>query len=348
MFRREFREFKNLKRTEVPIAKRILITLGGSDPHNTGAKILQSLRQALDSYEAVVVAGTVNPFFSDLEDEATHHARSSLNVLARVSDMAKQMAWADMAVSAAGTTSYELAFMGLPALMVIAADNQRKNADALDAFGISSCLGWHENVTVPNTAKALRELAEDSGRRELMGQRGRQLVDGDGVDRVQALLRGQRVRLRPVSGNDRRLLWDWVNDPVVRTMSFSSHLISWEEHQTWFDARLTDPACRLYIAVDAQDRPVGHIRFEPENEEITASIIVSPDFRGKGYGKEILKIAAEKMMATSSVKVIRGFVKKTNEASLKAFTGAGFFPVAEVEVRGHKSVHFELARRAMP
>ena len=61
--------------------------------------------------------------------------------------MPQLMAWADLAVSAAGTTCWELAFMGLPMLLVVLADNQRPNATCLDELGVAGNLGWHGELS---------------------------------------------------------------------------------------------------------------------------------------------------------------------------------------------------------
>jgi UDP-2,4-diacetamido-2,4,6-trideoxy-beta-L-altropyranose hydrolase len=101
-----------------------------------------------------------------------------------VRDMAKPMAWADVVVTAGGTTSWELAFMGLPALTIVLADNQVDLAESLAAHGVARNLGWHTRLTEAELADAVAELMKDQAARRDMGARGRELVDGDGGRRV--------------------------------------------------------------------------------------------------------------------------------------------------------------------
>ena len=74
--------------------------------------------------------------------------------------------------------------MGLPALVIILADNQQAIAQGLDKAGIVVNLGWHNNLSATDIAQALVELAGEADARTAMSQRGRQLIDGKGNDRV--------------------------------------------------------------------------------------------------------------------------------------------------------------------
>jgi len=47
------------------------------------------------------------------------------------------MAWADLAIAGAGVTSYELCYMGLPSMLLIVAENQRRTAERLSELGMA-------------------------------------------------------------------------------------------------------------------------------------------------------------------------------------------------------------------
>ena len=131
------------------------------------------------------------------------------------------MAWADIAVSGGGSTSWENAFMGLPALMLVLAENQRPIAERLDAIRVGINLGDHSVLTAEVIASRLHSLSCDRLAREVMSKNGRQLIDGEGADRVLLHLTGNRLRLREAREGDRELLWHWANDPesALRTPS---------------------------------------------------------------------------------------------------------------------------------
>jgi spore coat polysaccharide biosynthesis predicted glycosyltransferase SpsG len=74
--------------------------------------------------------------------------------------------------------------MGLPALVIIVANNQRAIAEGLHEAGTVVNLGWHEDLAATDISQALVSLAGAAERRTEMSQRGRELVDGKGNDRV--------------------------------------------------------------------------------------------------------------------------------------------------------------------
>ena len=98
------------------------------------------------------------------------------------------MAWADIAVTAGGSTCWELACVGLPALALVIAENQRVIAEEASAAGLVFNLGSHQEVTIDRIASSIDGLLYSTFRRLRMSERGRALVDGKGADRVAALL----------------------------------------------------------------------------------------------------------------------------------------------------------------
>jgi spore coat polysaccharide biosynthesis predicted glycosyltransferase SpsG len=119
--------------------------------------------------------------------------------------MGELMAWADIAVAAGGSTSWELAYMGLPAIVAVLADNQAEIAAALARRQVIVNLGDFRRVTPATIEAAVRTLLADSALRSEMSRNGRELVDGHGARRVAAAL-GARLRLAFVSDAD-----SWLN-----------------------------------------------------------------------------------------------------------------------------------------
>src|SRR5205807_9904518 len=95
--------------------------------------------------EVQVVLGFSNPHRESLEAAAAV-SRHAVQLLDKVSDMPERMAWADGAISAAGSTCWELAFMGVPMLIIVTADNQRGSANALERREAAVNLGWHADA----------------------------------------------------------------------------------------------------------------------------------------------------------------------------------------------------------
>jgi UDP-2,4-diacetamido-2,4,6-trideoxy-beta-L-altropyranose hydrolase len=226
--------------------------------------------------------------------------------------------------------------------VLVLAENQQAIAEELDRMGVALNLGWHGQVAPEHILRAVARLSASAGARAKMARRGRELVDGEGADRVVMRLRGQKIRLRQVGEGDVRLIWEWANDPTVRAASFSSEPIPWEQHRQWFRAKLNDPDCVFYIAIDEEETPIGQVRYDVSGHEAVVSISLDVNFRGKGYGSAIIEFAARKLYRTVGAKLIHAYVKTDNEASISAFLKAGFKKMEPTTVCGQPVVHLAL------
>ena len=344
LLRSEFLAWRGWQREIPKVARKVLVTLGGSDPDNQTLKVVWALQQVdATDLEAVVVVGASNPHFRELQS-AIRNPQFAIRLIQNVTNMPKLMAWADMAVSGGGSTCWEMAFMGLPNLTLILADNQRLIAERLDTVGATVNLGSYENLSAAEVAQALRRLLVATEMRAEMARRGRELVDGEGATRVVDRLIGKALRLRQVGEDNCRLLWEWANDPDVRAVSFSSEPIPWEQHVKWFKSKLNDPRCIFYIAVNSDDVPIGQIRYDTEDNKAVVSISIDRKFRGKGYGSRLIWLASRRLFDVSNVDTIHAYVKQGNEASVTAFVKAGFREMGAKVMRGHQAAHLILRR----
>lgn len=130
--------------------------------------------------------------------------------------------------------------------------------------------------------------------------------------------------LRKATEADIEILFRWVNDKLVRENSFDSHTISFDEHVAWFNRMASDPNKVQYILV-LNDKPIGQIRLSINGDEAEISYSISKSVRGRGYGKEIIRLAIKQVKADypSVVKLI-GKVKPSNAASYCCFLKNGF------------------------
>ena len=157
---------------------RLLITFGGDDRAERGRQAVQRLAALPPEVAVTLVWSGPSEGLASVQASAPSHVR----VLA-ATDLAPLMAEADLALSAGGTTALELAFLGVPAVLLPIADNQRPGAAALAEADCA--LVARDLASAVVTAL---ELARDPRRLQSMSARGRALVDGDGVTRVGALL----------------------------------------------------------------------------------------------------------------------------------------------------------------
>ena len=344
LLRPEFRPWQGLRHETPDVAQRVLVTLGGSDPENLTLEIIQAL-QHLDPWrlDIKIVAGPAHSNFEILR-QAVERSISKMQLLANVTNMPELMAWADFAISAGGSTSWELAFMGVPSVIMVLAENQRGVAEELAKRGVVVNLGWHEEVRQASITEAATRLIISAGLRKEMASRGQELVDGEGIDRVLMRLRGERIRLRQVREADGRLLWEWANDPGVRAVSFSPEPIPWPQHLSWLQGKLRDPNCIFCIAVNEEEVPIGQVRCDVDGHEAVISAGLDARCRGKGYGSAVIERAAKKLYQVSEARLIHAYVKADNEASLKAFSKAGFKKTGTTLIRGQSAVDLTLRK----
>ena len=170
-----------------PQAQKILVTMGGSDPDNLTRKVLLALLRMKVKLEVKIVIGSGNPWQSELCDLAAHRAEFQLE--RNPANMAALFRWADLAISGAGGTVWELAYLGVPAIVIVGSSDQRQIARGLEENHVAISLGDHANLSEERIAATLQNLIGDAERRRAMSERGRKLVDGNGADRVVTFLR---------------------------------------------------------------------------------------------------------------------------------------------------------------
>ncbi|WP_422931563.1 UDP-2,4-diacetamido-2,4,6-trideoxy-beta-L-altropyranose hydrolase [Singulisphaera sp. PoT] len=184
MLRREFREATWIDRDFSKSASKILVTLGGGDPGLVLSNVIQALcRLHVRDVKIRLIAGPASGRLESLR-QGREVLGSRLEILGAVEDMPAEIAWADIALTAAGSTCWELAFMGLPALTIVLAENQRGIARGMDAAGATRNLGWHQDLSASTLTEGLEALIEDHIARRSMSERGRTIVDGRGAERV--------------------------------------------------------------------------------------------------------------------------------------------------------------------
>jgi UDP-2,4-diacetamido-2,4,6-trideoxy-beta-L-altropyranose hydrolase len=184
LMRREFYQYQKEQRTHPVIAKKLLVTLGGSDLNNVTLKVIHALKLLdLKKLEVLVVVGGSNPHYEKLK-LASQDLQFPIYFHRNVENMPDLMAWSDIAISGGGSTIWELAFMGLPSLILILADNQASNAKKLGEMRLIYNFGEGKDIAPIQIANALRKLMLATRERTEMARLCQKLVDGQGSIRV--------------------------------------------------------------------------------------------------------------------------------------------------------------------
>lgn len=184
LLRREFTTWRSFKRHIPKVARKLLISFGGSDPNNVTIKTVQALKLLpLSDLEVKVVVGASHQHIDSI-DNVCKNSKHPVIILKNVDNMSELMAWADLAVTAGGSTCLELLFMKLPSLTIITAENQRLAAQKMGRLEASVNLGHHEKVTQKQIAEALYQVIMYRATRKKMVEQSMRITDGKGAERV--------------------------------------------------------------------------------------------------------------------------------------------------------------------
>lgn len=178
-------EFRNCSRnSERP--RRILITTGGTDPLNLQYRLLDRFvrNSGLASFCFTAVSGALNVNYPRLRQlEELYPER--VTVLRNTMDMAELMKNSMLAVSACGTTLYEMCACGLPAVAFAIADNQLSVGRTMHQLGLIRYCGDARSLGIEESVeKNLEEMIADPEKLQTMGREIQLRIDGRGTDRI--------------------------------------------------------------------------------------------------------------------------------------------------------------------
>lgn len=165
----------------------VVFLSGGTDNYGVTLAFLKELKkqQVLGTYRIRIICGA---FHKDIEVlRKMEKDCENIEVLVQVKDMWNHMEWADMAVSAGGTTLYELSACGTPFISYSIADNQLDNVTCFERENHIYYAGdMRENLqqNMEKLVSKLNLLKEDKRQREKISNSLKQLVDGNGSLRI--------------------------------------------------------------------------------------------------------------------------------------------------------------------
>jgi spore coat polysaccharide biosynthesis predicted glycosyltransferase SpsG len=167
-------EFGEFRRERGAHGRTLLVTLGGSDAGGMSDAVLAAVESTNAFEHVVLVAGPA---------AAAPAARPWLEVIRDPGDVAAVFDRADAAVSAAGSTTWELFCLGMPSVLLEVVPNQRLVAMTAARAGAAFVAG-----SIGDLGTALVQLARAEVRTRL-SERALATVDGHGARRVAQALR---------------------------------------------------------------------------------------------------------------------------------------------------------------
>jgi RimJ/RimL family protein N-acetyltransferase len=304
-------------------SKKVLIYMGGVDLPNATLKVLKALCDIEGSRPKVTVLLSSNsPNYEKVKKFSEQHI-SWVTHIDFVDDMAKLLLGHQMAIGAAGISSWERACLGIPSIIIQLAENQSTNCSNLVKSG--AALSISLSSITSDLLNAYRQLIAKWAKLRSINLL---LCDGLGASRVLtqiAILNGSiknQVILRKAGDGDLSQVFRWQCVPNTRKYALNKLAPTWEEHKFWMADKLGQAQNFFYI-IELSDSSanVGVVRLDRINKGIyLISIIIAPDYYNRGIAKQALFLVD----CIHRDITIKATVLDSNLASQKLFTSAKY------------------------
>lgn len=238
-----------LGRTGAEKVRRLLITMGGSDPERQTARVAR-LARGVRGLEAVDVV--LGPAFGPADDVREAVAGDPRFTIHRAPEnYADLVAQADLAVSGAGTSAMELMACGVPTVLMTLADNQRATEAAVRRHRCGIAVGDCRRVSDDDIRDAVESLVRDDIARRGIVASGRRLVDGRGGERLARFLvnfmagvhgdayseeavRDEYEQASRSAAEHEKLKWG-SSEGMLNRYRLALHAVDWSRVSTWLD-----------------------------------------------------------------------------------------------------------------
>ena len=337
--------------------RRIGLVMGATDPAGHSPWVLRVLRERVGWRDEVRIASTSgNAGLAVLRVAVQIDGAAEL--LLDAPNLADFYTGLDVAIVAGGGALWECCCLGVPTVALMTVDNHRQSVPLVAAagavIGLDATGQRHEQAQA--LGLALRRLLDHRGEREALQRRAMAMVDGQGAERVAKrmlalrsvssssvthALPNQGLRLAPATMADADRLLAWRNDPQTRAASHHGGQVNSVDHRAWLQRALKNPDRQLWLAW-LGDQAIGTVRADRapstvradragDTARTTLSWTIAPDWRGRGLGGAMLRLAVAHCPGP-----LHAEVKADNLASARMAEAAGL--VLDSEVSG--TLHF--------
>lgn len=175
-------QFLNVSYAVKDTVSNVLITTGGGDQDNIAGQILEQIYDEKLNYH--LITGRFNPHLVQLKKL---ERRGNVKISYDVKDMASCMKECDIAITAGGTTIYELAAVGVPFICFSYAENQEALTEYVGAQGIAGYAGAYHKYkerTLQELREQFAELCASQEKRNTCYEKEKTMIDGQGADRL--------------------------------------------------------------------------------------------------------------------------------------------------------------------
>lgn len=323
------------RKANITQPKKLMLTMGGVDAHNVAGKMLEFIEQTdFNCIEKItVILGSACPHNAAIS-ALVENSRYDIDVLTNVSNMAELMSEHDFAIGAMGGTTWERCVMGLPAVNVAIADNQKTIASNLAKAG--AIVLKADDFNSSDLCSALTNLIANYHEQCLVAM---DICDGQGLFRdIQEIVLipakdDTNVTLRQATFDDIDFVYKLQCEPRTRQFARNPDIPTYESHVEWMQQKLKSEVSYFYII--EHDGSCGVIRLDPL-EHIDVKYEISIFLTAACHGKGIASAALKRVLMLHKNITILATVLPENYSSHQLFERLGFLKLSPSEYISEK------------
>lgn len=313
LLRKEFFEADQLTPNILP-KEQILICFGGADPYGLSIKALQYLSPYQNDYQFAIMTNS-KPLMEELNKFKKENNGFHIDIYSNLDAKAVTQLIMDskLAIVPSSTISLECMCIGINLITGHYVDNQKVLSKSITDLELAVNVGDFNEIKEKEFQKYFEQGIEvdyKTKQKAFFDQDPRRNILKE-FKRLE--YQGLEMKLREVTFDDWKLLLDWRNDIETRKRSHTMDVIPEENHKAWLQNVLNNPHRQLFIAI-VDETPVGTARADFDNScaAFELSWTISPNSRGKGVGKRMVKLLVEKLNDR-----VRAEIKEDNIPSIK-------------------------------
>ena len=180
------KEFAERKLREINEIKNIMISVGGADPLHLAYGFADkfSKDEFFKDKNINMILGKMEPDIDKIKDIC--EATKNINYFVNVKDMKEKIEEADIVISAAGSTQYEICACGKPCICFSMADNQVPGGEKFGELGAFIYVGDVRNNDgfFYDVLNAVKRVAGDTALAKEMSRKASEIADGHGAERI--------------------------------------------------------------------------------------------------------------------------------------------------------------------
>lgn len=346
LLRRPF--LKHLETKNAPLSSQsrsIFLCFGGSDINNLTTVYLEWLVQLQNVENINVVIGSAfrhqDLLYRLVNSSVSNNIRVHKDIDAQA--MLDLISSSTVAIVPGSTVAIECASVGIGMVAGYYVDNQHDIVAMLKETGLAETVGDFCQLSKDQFLESVAKIFTVD-RMEIWSN-SRRFFDSNikarFVNAFERLSMRQDLFVRKVNADDVKTLFEWANDPMVRTNAINGSAISLDSHMAWFSKKMNAKDTYMYLCL-IQDKAIGQVRFDMEEGFFLIDYSLAGHMRGKGLASLMLDRAIARLLEDYNGEVrLKAIVKKENIASCKVFEKLAFSFAGVILIKGEEYLTFE-------